>query len=265
MRCRSKSRVRVRPEEEIMTAKAKHTASTSASTTKGSSFHGSFHDNTNNSFASGSSLRSVKNKELCPVTGYLSDISVDYQLSNTVLGKGHYGCVRECTHRVTRKRYACKSIDKSKIGRLDHLQREVYLLSKTNHNGIMRMVDCYEDADYIHIVTEKYTGGELFDRIIENTDEEGCFSEERAASIIKSLLESVAYLHKNGVVHRDIKPENILFETKDEDSPIRLIDFGLSRKYKQGDKLMCNPVGTVSCHTQRESERASHPYVTTDF
>mmetsp|Transcript_35763 Transcript_35763/g.85287 ORF Transcript_35763/g.85287 Transcript_35763/m.85287 type:complete len:376 (-) Transcript_35763:35-1162(-) len=245
-RCRSKSRVR--PEEDIMTAKAKHTASTSASTTKGSSFHSSsFHDNTNNnnSFASGSSLRSVKNKELCPVTGYLSDISVDYQLSSTVLGKGHYGCVRECTHRVTRKRYACKSIDKSKIGRLDHLQREVYLLSKTNHPSIMRMVDCYEDPHHVHIVTEKYTGGELFDRIIENTAEEGCFSEQRAASIIKSLLESVAYLHKNGIVHRDIKPENILFETKDEDSAIRLIDFGLSRKYKQGDKLMCNPVGTA--------------------
>jgi len=232
-----------------MTAKAKHTASTSASTTKGSSFH----DNTNNSFhASGSSLRSVRNKELCPVTGYLSDLTVDYQLSNTVLGKGHYGCVRECTHRVTRKRYACKSIDKSKIGRLDHLQREVYLLSKMNHNGIMRMVDCYEDPRHVHIVTDKYTGGELFDRIIDHTGEEGCFSEERAASIIKSLLESVAYLHKNGIVHRDIKPENILFETKDEDSAIRLIDFGLSRKYKQGDKLMCNPVGTVSHHAQRE-------------
>jgi len=229
-----------------MRPKAKHTAATSASTTKGSSFHESTSSFVSSIPSSGASLRgAVKNKELCPVTGYLSDISIDYQLSSTVLGKGHYGCVRECTHRISRKRYAVKSVDKSKIGRLDHLQREVYLLSKMDHDGVMRLVDCYENAKYVHIITEKYTGGELFDRIIDCTSDTGCFSEEKAALVVNSLLEAVSYLHSNGIVHRDIKPENILFETKNVDSPIRLIDFGLSRKYKKGDKLMCNPVGTA--------------------
>merc|ERR1712087_385348 len=38
-------------------------------------------------------------------------------------------------------------------------------------------------------------------------------------------------MHEHGVVHRDLKPENVLFETSDEESPIKIIDFGLSRKH----------------------------------
>jgi serine/threonine protein kinase len=64
------------------------------------------------------------------------------------------------------------------------------------------MVDCFEDPTYLHIVTEKYTGGELFESIIENRSTAGCFSEVKAARIIRSLLEAVAYLHSRDLVHR---------------------------------------------------------------
>ena len=73
----------------------------------------------------------------------------------------------------------------------------------------MQMVDCYEDVDYVHLVTEKYTGDELFDKIIDNTTDGGCYSEHKAACIIKSLLEVVAYLHENNIIHRDIKSQKI--------------------------------------------------------
>ena len=37
-----------------------------------------------------------------------------------------------------------------------------------------------------------------------------------------------------GVSHRDLKPENILI---DFDDRIKIIDFGLSNVYKEGEKL----------------------------
>mmetsp|Transcript_15091 Transcript_15091/g.24546 ORF Transcript_15091/g.24546 Transcript_15091/m.24546 type:complete len:368 (-) Transcript_15091:73-1176(-) len=188
---------------------------------------------------------SMMEQEVCPVTGVYSNISDNYYISSKIIGKGHYGIVRECIHRATRQTFAVKSIDKSKIGRLDHLQREIYLLANVNHHGIMKMVDCYEDAECVHIITEKYTGGELFDKIIDNSSSDGCLSERKAVSVIKSLLEAVAYLHENGVVHRDIKPENILFESNHEDATVKLIDFGLSRHHEKGEKPMTNPVGTA--------------------
>ena len=185
------------------------------------------------------------NRGLCPVTGLYADINNDYYILPKIIGKGHYGIVHECIHRATRQVLAVKSIEKCKIGRLDHLQREIYLLANINHDHIMKMVDCYEDAECVHLITEKYTGGELFDKIIENASTNGCFSERKTASIIKSLLEPVPYLHDNDIVHRDIKPENILFENDQEDAAIKLIDFGLSRRHGKGEAPMSNPVGTA--------------------
>ncbi|KAL3803550.1 hypothetical protein HJC23_014098 [Cyclotella cryptica] len=179
------------------------------------------------------------------VTGQYSDIFRDYDISPRVIGTGNYGSVRECVKLVTGERFAVKTIDKSRIGRLDHLQREVELLRLINHRSIMRLVDIYEDSDYVHIVTDKYTGGELFDKIINNTTSTGCLSEFEAARIIKSILEATVYLHANGIVHRDIKPENVLFESTQEGSPVKLIDFGLSRTHLPGEEPMKNAVGTA--------------------
>eukprot|EP00581_Thalassiosira_minuscula_P007202 CAMPEP_0183706574 /NCGR_PEP_ID=MMETSP0737-20130205/3347_1 /TAXON_ID=385413 /ORGANISM="Thalassiosira miniscula, Strain CCMP1093" /LENGTH=324 /DNA_ID=CAMNT_0025933999 /DNA_START=126 /DNA_END=1100 /DNA_ORIENTATION=+ len=178
------------------------------------------------------------------VTGSYSDFFDEYDIYPTVLGSGSYGCVRECLHRSTGEKYAVKTIDKSKAHIVD-IQKEIQLLQSIDHPGLMRMVDCYEDADYVHIVTERYTGGELFDKIVDNTTNNGCFPEEQAAKIIKSLLEAVQYLHSKDIVHRDIKPENVLFETNEEGSSIKLIDFGLSRVHGISDPPMSSKVGTL--------------------
>lgn len=200
---------------------------------------------TASTFASSSSYDAYDDEENCPVTGFRSNISDDYMVLPRVIGSGHYGSVRECIHRASGNTYAVKCIEKSKVGRTDHLQREIDLLSKVNHSNVMKMIDCYEDETYLHIVTEKYTGGELFDKIVDDTTSNGCLSERESARIIEQLLEAVAYLHENDIVHRDIKPENVLFESKHENSKIRLIDFGLSRTHSDHEEKMSNRVGTA--------------------
>ena len=169
----------------------------------------------------------------------------DYELFPSVLGTGAYGEVRGCIHRDTRREYACKTVHKSRVGNIDHLRREVDLLSAMDHPNIIRMVGCYEDDEMVHIVTERYAGGELFDTIVNNATDDGCLDERTASRIIGSLLRAVEYLHENDIVHRDIKPENILLESDRADANIRLIDFGLSRRHAEDDEPMSNPVGTA--------------------
>ena len=69
------------------------------------------------------------------------------------------------------------------------------------------------------------TGGELFDRIVAK----GSYTERDASKLIKQILEAVDYMHDQGIVHRDLKPENLLYESQDEDSNIKISDFGLSK------------------------------------
>mmetsp|Transcript_26104 Transcript_26104/g.41133 ORF Transcript_26104/g.41133 Transcript_26104/m.41133 type:complete len:388 (-) Transcript_26104:150-1313(-) len=183
------------------------------------------------------------------ITGIFSSIDCKYHIDRQVLGSGHYGSVRECIDRVTGQRCAVKSIRKSDpaVKPVD-LAREIALLKEMKHRSIIRLADVHEDAEYVHLVTDLCEGGELFDRIIEKCDDDNgtaCFSEDEAAKIIYQILTAVSYMHTRGVVHRDLKPENVLYETADEDSPIKVIDFGLSREHREGfEPPMSTVVGT---------------------
>ena len=39
---------------------------------------------------------------------------------------------------------------------------------------------------------------------------------------------AINYCHIAGICHRDLKPENFLLLNNQDDSPIKIIDFGLS-------------------------------------
>ena len=76
-------------------------------------------------------------------------------------------------------------------------------------------------------------GKEVFDRIVED----GRIKEKKVCMVIMKVLHAISYCHSRGVTHRDLKPENILFETLDSESEIKLIDFGLSRKVFNDEKM----------------------------
>ena len=45
------------------------------------------------------------------------------------------------------------------------------------------------------------------------------------------MLSAVKHLHEHNIVHRDLKPENFLMNDKTENAEIKLIDFGLSKRF----------------------------------
>ena len=65
-----------------------------------------------------------------------------------------------------------------------------------------------------------------------------------AARIVTSILSAVAYMHSRNVVHRDLKYENVLFVNTSPMSDVKLIDFGLSKKY-QADNELTDVCGTI--------------------
>ena len=61
---------------------------------------------------------------------------------------------------------------------------------------------------------------------------------------VRHILRAVSYMHNLELMHRDIKFENILFESTKPDAEIKLIDFGLSKRF-YNDKQMSERVGTI--------------------
>ena len=64
------------------------------------------------------------------------------------------------------------------------------------------------------------------------------------------ITSAILHMHEKGICHRDIKPENFMFADKSEDSELKLIDFGLSKRFGKnesgapGGDFMHSIVGT---------------------
>ncbi|EEH60508.1 uncharacterized protein MICPUCDRAFT_12286, partial [Micromonas pusilla CCMP1545] len=165
------------------------------------------------------------------------DINEHYKFHNE-LGKGAYGTTFLVSHKVTGKKYACKSISKRKLiskDEIDDVRREISVLHHlSGHPNIVGLVQAFEGSKHIYIVMDLCTGGELFDRIVER----GNYTEQDAAAVFRTMIKSCQYWHSLGVVHRDLKPENFVLKTKDYDAPIMAIDFGLSAYWEPGQPPM---------------------------
>lgn len=146
-------------------------------------------------------------------------------MDKKTLGSGTFGVVRKVKHIETGQKRACKVIARKKIKNQERFQQEVEILQTLDHPHILKLYEYFEDEKNVYLITELCKGGELFDKIVEKE----YFDEEYAARIFKQILKSINYCHGQNIAHRDLKPENFLFDSQDEDSDIKVIDFGLSK------------------------------------
>lgn len=172
--------------------------------------------------------------------GYPKNFGAKYDIGKEI-GRGHFGhtCFAKGKKgELKGHSVAVKIISKAKMTTaiaIEDVRREVKILKAlSGHNNLVKFHDAFEDANNVYIVMELCEGGELLDRILARG---GRYMEEDAKTIIVQILSVVSYCHLQGVVHRDLKPENFLFVTKDEDTPMKVIDFGLSDFIRPDQRL----------------------------
>ncbi|CAG9463396.1 unnamed protein product [Pedinophyceae sp. YPF-701] len=166
-------------------------------------------------------------------SSHAGNLHQNYQIGKE-LGKGHFGVVRLVVDKRNGETYACKTISKSKIHDVEDvkdIRKEVSVLYHLQDSSLcMNLVDAHEDSREVHLILELCTGGELFDRIVTAK----MYSEKKAATIMKQIIQGIAYMHEMGITHRDIKPENFLLKNPAPDFTLRMGDFGLSTFFRPG-------------------------------
>ena len=125
---------------------------------------------------------------------------------------------------------AVKILKSLKGKEVEVLEEEVSSIKQLDHPGIIKLIEYGSNTKILkqpigksktcsYIVLELAAGGEVFDFVAET----GCFSEPVARYYFHQMLESLEYLHHQGIAHRDLKPENVML---DGDFHVKLADFG---------------------------------------
>ena len=100
------------------------------------------------------------------------------------------------------------------------------LLSRMHHPFIVNMYFSFQDTDYLFLVMDLLTGGDLRYYYCKHRK----FNEQEAKFIIACLILGLEYIHSNNIIHRDLKPENLVF---DQYGYIRITDFGIAKITKE--------------------------------
>ena len=160
------------------------------------------------------------------------------------IGKGKFGLVKAGINKETKKPVAIKIMAKKNMDKSDMelAKVEIDILKISQHPNIIKLYDVFENENYIYIIMENCSGGDLLS-YFEYHDYE--LPETKVCEIIHKLSMAVYYLHSYGIVHRDLKPENILMTDLSDSADIRLLDFGLS-KIIGNDEKCTEPYGTLS-------------------
>jgi calcium/calmodulin-dependent protein kinase I len=147
---------------------------------------------------------------------------------------------------VKSKEYAVKKIDRSKMvwGEHDLLEDEINNLTLVRQGpNIVQLYEVYEERDYIFLIMELMSGGELFDRILDKR----IFTETEARETCRCLLKGLDYMHDTRVAHRDLKPENLLLQAG-SDTGVKLADFGFAKtvQVQNGCRTLCGTPGYLA-------------------
>lgn len=144
------------------------------------------------------------------------------------LKSGSFATVCRGTHRASGKKVAIKCVLRKDLPPTDDaaIYDEVAIMSSLLHPHIVPLIDFFEERDCYFLVMELMSGGDLFDRI----GKKKTYSEADARDLCIKMLKSMAYCHAHKIAHCDMKPKNLLLMSEDNDSYIKLADFGFAAR-----------------------------------
>ncbi|KAM0072684.1 putative protein kinase Group-Pl-3 family [Helianthus debilis subsp. tardiflorus] len=144
------------------------------------------------------------------------------------LGSGSFSVVWHARHRVHGTEVAIKEIVTGKLNKKleESLMSEIDILRNIHHPNIIRLHDMIKEPGKIHLVLEYCKGGDLSMFIQKR---QGRIPKSTSVHFMQQLAAGLKVLRDNQIIHRDLKPQNLLLSTNDDNSTLKIADFGFAR------------------------------------
>ena len=158
-------------------------------------------------------------------------------LTDKRLGGGSFGHVYKCLNIKTNKEYSIKVESNNSTN--PQLFHEYKILKLLEGNEGIPTTYLFKNIGGESIIVMDLLGPNLED-ILQDTKTKK-FTLKTCLMTLKQIIERLKIIHKEGIIHRDLKPENLLVTKNIRNGLIYLIDFGLSKKYKDTKNEMHIP------------------------
>ena len=169
------------------------------------------------------------------------ETKINFYLYGRRIGQGAFGKVNLGLNVLTGRVVAIKSFKTTPIEKFQHrmkkIQYETELMKRFNHKNITKILEVFNDEEYMLIIMEYINGGNLFSFVKKRRK----LSEKMAKFLFRQIILGIQHIHSKNVVHRDIKLENILI---DFDNNVKICDFGIGKVLENEDELLYDKCGT---------------------
>ncbi|KAK7939941.1 hypothetical protein WMY93_003267 [Mugilogobius chulae] len=148
----------------------------------------------------------------------------DHYILQEKLGVGKFGHVYKLTHKESGRVCAGKFYKGRRSKEREAARREIELMNFLHHPKLVQCLGAYDHKPEMVMVMEFIAGGELFERIVDDSFEH---TETTSVRYMQQIIEGVAFMHQQKILHLDLKPENIVC-VDTSGTEIKIIDFGLA-------------------------------------
>ncbi|XP_016302504.1 myosin light chain kinase, smooth muscle-like isoform X4 [Sinocyclocheilus anshuiensis] len=164
--------------------------------------------------------------EYVAVTINTEDKLTDHYNVHEKLGVGKFGQVFRMTHKEMGRVCAGKFYKGRRTKEREAARKEIELMNFLHHPKLVQCLAAYDNKAEMVMVMEYVAGGELFERIVDDSFEH---TEVSSVGYMRQILEGIQYMHQQNIVHLDLKPENIVCVDR-TGIQVKIIDFGLASK-----------------------------------
>ncbi len=154
-----------------------------------------------------------------------SVINERYQVVRQI-GRGGTSDIYLVKHIYLDSEFAMKAIPIKPNSEIDY-SAEAHILKDLRHARLPRIIDIFQDAQYLYIIRD-FIDGEDLEKYV---DMHGPQTFATTIDYTLQLIDVLSYIHTRPepLVYRDLKPTNII---RSRDGKLTLIDFGTTRIYK---------------------------------